>query len=132
MFDYNMKDIRGAVTDPRFANLPKGYLKGNLIQTFENTKLTPSSLGSEIGAYDTDIGSKYFGTIKASPIELLMHKPYQEIYTEMLNKYPKATNNQLHNMTLGAMEKRNAGISQIIDDQSIENYLKFHEGLLGK
>jgi hypothetical protein len=132
MFDYNMKDIRGAVADPRFANLPKGYLKGNLIETFEDTKLTPSSLGSGIEAYDTDIGSKYFATIKSSPIELLMHKPYREIYTEMLNKYPNASNSKLHNMTLGAMEKRNAGISQIIDDEAIENYLKFHEGLLGK
>lgn len=132
MFDYNMDDIRGAVTDPRFSNLPKGYLKGNLIKTFEDTALTPSSMGSKIGAYDTDIAGQYAGTLKQTPIEVLMSKPYQEIYTEMLNKYPKASNNQLHNMTLGAMEKRNKNISQIVDQETIDRYYKFHEGLLGK
>jgi hypothetical protein len=132
LFDYNMKDIRGAVNVPEFAKLPKGYVKGNLIQTFENTALTPSSMGSKIGAYDTDIAGKYAGKINPTPVELLMSKPYMEIYTEMLNKYPKASNNKLHNMTLGAMEKRNKNISQIIDQEAIDNYYKFHEGLLGK
>jgi hypothetical protein len=132
LFDYNMKDIRGAVNVPEFAKLPKGYVKGNIIQTFENTALTPSSMGSKIGAYDTDIAGKYAGKINSTPVELLMSKPYMEIYTEMLNKYPKAPNSKLHNMTLGAMEKRNKGISQIIDDDIINNYYRFHEGLLGK
>jgi hypothetical protein len=132
LFDYNMKDIRGAVNVPEFANLPKGYVKGNIIQTFENTALTPSSMGSKIGAYDTDIAGKYAGKINPTPVELLMSKPYMEIYTEMLNKYPKASNSKLHNMTLGAMEKRNKNISQMIDQETIDNYYKFHEGLLGK
>jgi hypothetical protein len=132
LFDYNMKDIRGSVTDPKFANLPKGYLKGNLIQTFENTPLTPSSMGSKIGAYDTDIGSKYFGTVKPTPIEVFIPKPYNEIYAEMANKYPNASYQKLHNMTLGAMEKRSKGISQVVDQEIIDNYYKFHEGLLGK
>lgn len=132
MFDYNMKDVRGAVNDPRFANLPKGYVKGNLIQTFENTALTPSSMGSKIGAYDTDIAGKYAGTIKPTPIEILMPKTYNRIYAEMVNKYPKASNIKLHNMTLGAMEKRKDKFSEVIDQEIIDNYYQFHEGLLGK
>lgn len=132
MFDYNMKDIRGAVNDPRFSNLPKGYVKGNLIKTFEDTSLTPSSLGSKIGSYDTDISGQYAGTIKPTPIEILMPKTYERIYAEMADKYPKKSNIQLHNMTLGAMEKRKDKFSEVVDQQIIDNYYKFHEGLLGK
>jgi hypothetical protein len=132
MFDYNMKDIRGAVNDPRFVNLPKGYVKGNLIKTFEDTALTPSSLGSKIKSYDTDIAGKYAGTINPTPIEILMPKTYERIFAEMADRYPKKTNTQLHNMTLGAMEKRKDKFSEVIDQQIIDNYYRFHEGLLGK
>jgi hypothetical protein len=131
-FGYNMDDVRGAVLDKRFIDLPKGYLKGNLFKTFEDTSLTPSSLGSKIGAYDTDIGGKYHGTLKPTPIEILMPKTYNRIFAEMLDRYPNAPTNKLHNMTLGAMEKRKDNFSEVIDNQVIDNYNKFHEGLLGK
>jgi hypothetical protein len=35
-------------------------------------------------------------------------------------------------MTLGAMEKRKDKFSEVIDQQIIDNYYRFHEGLLGK
>jgi len=132
MFDYNIGDVRGAVNDARFANLPKGYLKGNLIRTFENTKLSPSTAGSGIKSYDTDISGQYFGTIKPTPIEILMPKTYNRIYEEIATKYPQKGNKQIHNMVLGAMEKRAQGFSDVIDDEIIDNYYKFHEGLLGQ
>lgn len=132
MFDYNIKDIRGAVNVAEYANLPKGYARGNLIQIPEKTILTPSSLGSKIKAYDTDTGGKYAGRINTTPIQYLMPKTYNRIYAEMKNKYPNYSDKSLLNMTVGAMEKRGDNISEIVDDQVIDSYYGFQEGLLGK
>lgn len=132
MFGYNMKDIRGAVNVPEYANLPKGYARGNLIQIPENTILTPSSLGSKIKAYDTDTAGKYAATIKPSPVSVLMPKTYNRIYAEMKSKYPNYSDKSLLNMTVGAMEKRGDNISEIVDDQVIDSYYKYQEGLLGR
>jgi hypothetical protein len=132
MFGYNMKDIRGAVNVPEFANLPKGYARGNLIEIPEKTILTPSSLGSKIKAYDTDTAGRYAGRINTTPIEILMPKTYNTIYAEMLKKYPKYDENNIKKMTLGAMEKRGSNISELVDNQVIDSYLQYHEGLLGK
>jgi hypothetical protein len=132
MFGYNMKDIRGAVNVPEYVNLPKGYARGNLIQIPEKTILTPSSLGSKIKAYDTDTGGKYAATINTTLVQYLMPKTYNRIYAELKNKYPSYTDKALSNMTVGAMEKRANNISEIVDDQVIDSYYGFQEGLLGK
>jgi hypothetical protein len=132
MFGYNMKDIRGAVNVPEFANLPKGYSRGNLIQIPEKTILTPSPQGSKIKAYDTDTAGKYAGTIKPTPVPILMPKTYNKIYAEMKSKYPNYSEKSLLNMTVGAMEKRGNNISEIVDDEVIDSYYKYQQGLLGK
>jgi len=132
MFDYNIKDIRGAVNVPEYANLPKGYARGNLIQIPEKTILTPSSLGSKIKAYDTDTAGLYAGRINTTLIQYLMPKTYNRIYAEMKNKYPNYSDKSLLNMTVGAMEKRGENISEVVDDQVIDSYYGYQEGLLGK
>jgi hypothetical protein len=50
----------------------------------------------------------------------------------MKSKYPNYSEKSLLNMTVGAMEKRGNNISEIVDDEVIDSYYKYQQGLLGK
>lgn len=131
-FGYNFKDVKNSVLDPDLINLPKGMAGNTVVKSFENTSLTPSSLGSNIGAYDTDIAGKYWGRLETTPVDILMPKTYNNLYQIFAKKYPDKHPNELRNMTIAAMEKRKENIGELVDNQVIENYYKYHEGLLGK
>lgn len=131
-FGYNIDDVLNSVLDPRLMNIPKGYGGLSVVETFPNAPLTPSALGSKIGAYDTDIAGKYFGSLQLTPIEVLMPKTYKNIYSEFQKLYPDAPPEKLRNFTIGAIEKRKENIGELVDQQMIDNYYKYHEGLLGR
>tara|TARA_R110000796_G_scaffold3613_3_gene13969 strand:- start:383 stop:1849 length:1467 start_codon:yes stop_codon:yes gene_type:complete len=132
MFDYNMADVKGAVNDAKFADLPKGFARGNVIAIPENTALTQSSNGSGIRAYDTDTAGQYYGTLKTTPLEVLMPKTYNRIFEELRKKNPSRTLAETRQSTLAAMEKRGDNISEFVDQEVIDKYYQYHEGLLGK
>lgn len=131
-FDYNFKDVVNSVLDPRLMNVPKGYGGLSVVKTTPNAPLTPSAQGSKIGAYDTDIAGQYFGSLQLAPIEILMPKTYNRIYGEFQKMYPSAPPEKLRNFTIGAIEKRKENIGEMVDQQLIDNYYKYQEGLLGK
>lgn len=131
-FDYNFKDVVNSVLDPRLMNVPKGYGGLSVVRTTPNAPLTPSAQGSKIGAYDTDIAGQYFGSLQLAPIEILMPKTYNRIYSEFQKLYPSAPPEKLRNFTIGAIEKRKENIGEIVDQELIDNYYKYQEGLLGR
>jgi len=79
-FGYNFEDVRNSVLDPRLLNVPKGYGGLTVVKSIPNAPLTPSAIGSRIGAYDTDIGGTYFGNLGLNPIEVLQPKTYKTWY----------------------------------------------------
>lgn len=131
-FGYNFEDIINSTLEPEIMNLPKGFAGRNIVRTIENAKLTPSSEGSKILAYDTDIAGKYFGKLQPTPVEALMPKTYNRLFQFFSEKYPNKHPAAIKNMAIGAMEKRKNNIGELIDQEVIDSYYKYHEGLLGK
>jgi hypothetical protein len=131
-FGYNFEDIVNSSLEPEIMNLPKGFAGRNIIRTFEDAALTPSLEGSKIQAYDTDIAGKYFGRLQPTPVEALMPKTYNRLFQFFSEKYPDKHPAAIKNMAIGAMEKRKNNIGEIIDQEVIDSYYKYQEGLLGK
>jgi hypothetical protein len=63
------------------------------------------------------------------PVEFLTPNTFEGLYREMKTLYPKATPEALRNMAIGAMEKRNEGISEMIGPRSVDAVKTFQEGL---
>jgi hypothetical protein len=131
-FGYNFEDIINSTLEPEIMNLPKGFAGRNIIKTFENTQLTPSLSGSKIPAYDTDIAGQYFGKLQPTPVEALMPKTYNRLFQFFSQKYPEKHPAAIKNMAIGAMEKRKSNIGELIDQEVIDSYYKYQEGLLGR
>ena len=71
--------------------------------------------------YDTDFSGIYQGTLGTNvPVEVLMPKTFEKIAKELSGR-----NADLRTMTLGALEKRKEGVSEIIDDRVIESYYNY-------
>lgn len=131
-FGYNFEDIINSTLEPEIMNLPKGFAGRNIVRTFENAELTPSAIGSKIPAYDTDIAGQYFGKLQPTPVDVLMPKTYNRLFQFFSEKYPNKHPAAIKNMAIGAMEKRKNNIGELIDQEVIDNYYKYQEGLLGK
>ncbi len=122
---YNIQDISGAVLAEELKGIPKGYV-GNVAAELEPFgKLRPSASST----YDTDFPGVYAGSMPNMPVEILMPQRFSEIYREMKKEYPDATFEALRNMTIGALEKRNQGISEKIGPRNIDAVKTFQEGL---
>lgn len=120
---YNEEDLRAALTDPALAGVPKGYTGNTLIMTDPGgMHLRPSSNRT----YDTDFTGQYQGTLGLNvPAEVLFPDRFAELAREFSGR-----NADLRTMSLGALEKRNAGVSQLIDQRVIDNFYKHREDQL--
>jgi hypothetical protein len=119
---YNIEDLSAALTDPALVGVPKGYV-GNTVLSVgqEGMHLRPSSNPS----YNTDFTANYLGTLGQNvPAEVLMPKTFDRILQDMAGK-----RGDIRNMALGALEKRNERVSEFVDQQVIDNYYKYLEGL---
>lgn len=117
-FRFNQEDLTNAITDPALLGVPKGYVGNTVLMTDEaGMHLRPSVNPT----YSTDFTANYQGTLGTSvPAEILMPKTFGLLSDEFASK-----KGSIRNMALGALEKRKAGISEMIDDQVIENYYKY-------
>jgi hypothetical protein len=61
-----------------------------------------------------------------------MPKTYNRLFQFFSEKYPDKHPAAIKNMAIGAMEKRKNNIGEIIDQEVIDSYYKYQEGLLGK
>jgi len=117
-FGFNAEDVSAALTDPSLAGVPKGYVGNTVIMTTpDGMHLSPAVNRT----YNTNFSGLYQGTLGQNvPIEVLMPKTYGLLTDEFSGK-----TGDLRNMAIGALEKRKEGISEIIDDQTIENYFNY-------
>ena len=115
---YNLEDLTNAITDPSLLGVPKGYVGNTVLMTDQaGMHLRPSANPT----YSTDFTANYQGTLGQSvPAEVLMPKTFGLLTDEFAGK-----KGSIRNMALGALEKRKAGVSEMIDDQVIENYYKY-------
>jgi hypothetical protein len=76
---------------------------------------------SQNPTYSTDFTAEYLGSMGTNvPVEVLMPKTFGQLFQEFAGK-----KGSIRNMALGALEKRKSGVSELIDDQVIENYYKY-------
>ena len=117
-FKYNLEDLTNAITDPALLGVPKGYVGNTVISVGKEGMHLKPSLNP---TYSTDFTGNYEGTFGLSvPAEILMPKTFGLLSDEFAGK-----KGSIRNMALGALEKRKAGVSEMIDDAVIENYYKY-------
>jgi hypothetical protein len=111
-FGFNAEDIAGAVRDPVLDHVPKGWAGNTVIKSMPDRPLLPSTHP----AYDTDFPGLYFGSMPNMPAEVLMPKSFGLLSQELGGRSA-----DLRTMVLGALEKRSAGIAELVDDQVIDS-----------
>ncbi len=122
---FNIQDLTNSVLAEELMNVPKGYV-GNVAAELDPFTATRPSKSS---TYGLDIGGLYEGSMPNMPVELLMPNTFEGLYREMKTLYPEAKPEALRNMAIGAMEKRNEGISEMIGPRSVDAVKTYQEGL---
>ncbi len=118
-FGFNAEDVSAAITSPTLAGVPKGYIGDALFSTnpASGMHLRPSKNAT----YNTDFTGEYEGSLGLSlPVEVLMKRTFDRIAQEQAGK-----SGDIRNMTIGALEKRKEGVSEIIDDYMLDQYDKY-------
>lgn len=125
MLGYNIEDLIASIQDPALRGAPKGYA-GNtvMIGSEGGMKLMPSSNPT----YNTDWTSMYGGTLGANiPVDVIAKPKFDDLAKIFHGK--KA---DLRNMTLGALEKRKAGVAQMVDEPLIERVYQWKQDQIKK
>lgn len=125
LLDYNLGDLTGAITDPSLVGYGKGFAGNTVIRANPEGKLG----ASDHPDYAFTTPGSYEGSALNMPVEFWLPDAYRNTRAELLQKRPNITPSNLHNSTLGALEKRKAGFSGIINDEVIDNYGRFKEGV---
>ena len=117
-FGFNAEDLQNAIIDPSLLGVPKGYVGNTAILTNpEGMHLRPSANKT----YNTDFTGEYQGTLGQNvPAEVLFPRLFPQLTKEFANK-----KSDIRNMALGALEKRKEGVSELIDQQVIDNYYNY-------
>ena len=123
--DYNLPDLTGAVLSDELKGVPKGYVGNVAAELDPFSELRPSKHSS----YTHDFSGRYAGSMPNMPVEFLMPNTYEAIYRELRQLYPSAKPEALRNMAIGALEKRNKSISEMIGPRSVDAVKTFQEGL---
>ena len=118
---FNEEDLVNALTDEALRGLPRGYAGNTIIKANPDGLLTPSSHKS----YSTNFGGTYAGSLEGGllgnvPVEILLPKSYGKIEREFAGKTGDMRSN-----VIGALEKRKAGISDVVDQEMIDNYYRY-------
>lgn len=124
-FGFNAEDLQNAILDPALAGIEKGYV-GNtaLMTTPEGMTLRPSANRT----YNTDFTAEYQGSLGHNvPAEVLFPRLFPNLMQEFAGKQ-----GDIRNMALGALEKRKQGVSELIDQEVIDNYYRYLESQKAK
>lgn len=123
-FGFNAEDIEAAVGDPALAGLPRGYGGNAFISSGKNGIILQPSKNA---TYNTDLTNMdYLGGLGYSaPIETFMGPQYINLAKEQAGKA-----GDLRSNTIGAIEKRFAGVSTMIDDAMLRRLEDYKKGLL--
>ena len=119
---FNAEDLAAALRDPALEGVPKGYVGNTLIKVGpEGMHLRPS----QNPTYSTDFTGNYMGTLGNNV-------PIEALFPKLFPKFQQAYAHQkgdLRNMAIGGLEKKSAGVSELVDQQVIDNYYKYLENL---
>jgi hypothetical protein len=121
----NQEDIAGAHLDPNLLGVPQGYVGHTVLRSKPGAEILPS----DSTTYSHALQKEYMGDIGNTPVSVLLEKPYKNIYQELEAKYPGKTETQIHAQTLGALGKRKAGVSQLVDEETINRVGAYHEAV---
>jgi len=122
----NAEDISAAHTIPEIANLERGFAGNTAIQMQPGAKVQPSKNES----YSTDFLGNYLGNLgQNTPAHVLLNKPYTNVFNEMKARYPNDPEGKIHQMAIGALERRNAGVSEVVNDELINRVGAYHEAV---
>ena len=122
LMDFNGEDAQNAMLDPALRGVPKGYLGNTIIGSDpDHMTLTPSD--SDRDPYDTRFSGRYLGTLGHSfPAEILLQNQMSKLTKQFTNAGKQGN---IRNMVLGALEKRNSGVSQILNNETLDRYGKY-------
>lgn len=124
LLDYNAEDMMAAIRDPALRDLDKGFTGSTVIQAQPGASVMDISNHPD---YNTGTRGLYQGSFGPDvPVEIIAPKLYEATMQDLLRKGFKPgftpTENQLRTMTLNAMDKRKAGISELIDQRVIDSH----------
>ena len=124
LINYNEEDLRNALLNENLQGLGKGFTGDTLIEALPG-KLTPSSHS----AYSHEYPGLYAGSSNSMPVEVVAPDVFETIFQQLQAKYPHKDYASLRQDTIGAMEKRNKGVSQVINNRVVDTTGAFEEGL---
>lgn len=122
LMDFNGEDVQNAMIDAALRGVPKGRVGNTVISSGAgDMMLTPSD--SDRDPYDTRFSGKYLGTLG-------QNIPAEVFFKNQMDKLGKQFTSQgktgsIRNMVLGALEKRNNNVSQILDNETLDRYGKY-------
>lgn len=122
------EDVSAALINPKLAGRPAATVGHAAVEMRPGAELMPSKNIS----YDTNWAGDYLGHLgdySNTPTQVLMRDPYRDIFAEMRQKYPDKPFSSIDKMSIGALEKRNEGISQLVDEPLLARVRAYHEGL---
>lgn len=120
--NFNHEDLVAAITDPDLRGVGKGHIGNTLIEANPRGSLTPSTHPD----YSHNFPGQYGGSLGFNaPIEVLTPDVYERLALEFANKP-----GHLRNMTIGAMEKRNKGVAQMVNDRVLESAHQWRQKLM--
>ena len=125
LLGYNTDDIYNAMTDPNLRDVPAGYMGHTLINVKKGAPVTPSSNST----YAYNMYGNYGGSLEHTPNEVFLNKAYNDNFNILRQKYPNAPEKKIHDMALGALDKRGEGVFELMNDEAINRIGQYHEGL---
>lgn len=120
---FNAEDLMNATTYEPLRGVDKGFIGSTVMRnTPTGMRLSPSA-GKY--PYDTDFSGEHLGRLDdLVDVEALFHRTLNPIKHELITRENLKPYNKesLRNAAIGAIEKRNEGISQPIDQQFLDDY----------
>jgi len=120
LLGYNMEDMMAAIQDPALRGVPKGYVGNTVMEGKPGASIMDVS---NHPAYNRGQAGNYLGTLGASgPMQAAMPKTYNRLFKEMQGR-----GGDPHQNAINAMDKRGAGFSEVIDQQTIDSWNQWLE-----
>ena len=120
---FNAEDLMNATTYEPLRGVDKGFIGSTVMRnTPTGMRLSPSA-GKY--PYDTDFSGEHLGRLDdLVDVEALFHRTLNPIKHELITRENKKPYNKesLRNAAIAAIEKRNEGVSQPIDQQFLDDY----------
>ena len=123
---FNAEDLMNATTYEPLRGVDKGFIGSTVMRNSPGGMRLSPSAGKY--PYDTDFSGEHLGRLEdLIDVEALFHRTLNPIKRELITRENLKPYNKesLRNAAIGAIEKRNEGISQPIDQQFLDDYADY-------